>query len=71
MGAFYARFGDKSGLLSALYERYDQGLDTRISAWLAKQPHLMVSKDPLYLQVQIQIMSALIGMLLYNRMIEL
>ncbi len=33
VGAFYTRFRDKQGLLSALYEHYDQGLDGEIEAW--------------------------------------
>jgi len=38
VGSFYARFEDKSALLSALYERYDADLDARIALWRANRP---------------------------------
>lgn len=38
VGAFYARFEDKSALLGALYERYAQGLDERVAAWRSTHP---------------------------------
>lgn len=38
VGSFYARFEDKAGLLSALYERYDADLDQRIEAWRSAHP---------------------------------
>lgn len=38
VGAFYARFEDKSALLTALYELYAEGLDARIRAWRTSHP---------------------------------
>lgn len=38
VGSFYARFEDKSALLSALYERYDADLGARIAAWRSGRP---------------------------------
>ena len=35
VGSFYARFGNKEGLLPHLYERYDRDLNTRIDEFVA------------------------------------
>lgn len=37
VGSFYNRFGDKRSLLAGLYDRYDEGLDARITQWRKRQ----------------------------------
>jgi AcrR family transcriptional regulator len=37
VGSFYARFDDKSAMLTSLYERYADEVDVRIAAWQAEQ----------------------------------